>query len=98
MPNETYFHEIWLSGNGFKEQIVSKENTEGKLILNISLSSMNGKALHSYATRKKHKKMFIRILRFDAVLIQDVWLYFLMYFCYNKSDDMVYFTFHSELG
>ena len=40
---------------------------------------------------------FIGVLSFGVFLTNDVWWYFLVYFCYKRFSEMVYCVFHSEL-
>ena len=59
----------------------------------INLSKIDEKVLRSHAAGNAHLKNFIAVLFFGVFLIQGVWWYILVYFCYKKFCDMVYFVF-----
>lgn len=87
MTIKTFFHETWQSVSGCMELIVrsvAKESAQDKLFkCDISLSNMSEKPLYSYLARKKQVNN-VWVILLGVLLMQDIWWYFLLYFCHKK--------------
>ena len=84
MTIKTFFHETWQSVSGCMVRSVAKESAQDKLFkCDISLSNMSEKPLYSYLARKKQVNN-VWVILLGVLLMQDIWWYFLLYFCHKK--------------